>query len=278
MSLARLGETVTTLPNGLVLAAGGQEAPSKPSFASAELYDSSTQRWRSANPMAVARDGHTATVLQDGRILVAGGFVPARSPAIGEVYVPDPLPLPASGRVDDGVYDVSFSPAFSMAITQRGNVDVQMPGWIGVEFGFDAPAAHAAGTWAADIGVVRLDHVFDHGDADRVVDSPPDLAGWLTAWRGLEVVGGPTPITVGGLPATVLDVVAGKDGVVYGPIPDFTEFPAGMGPGGRSHLIVLRVHDAQVVISVGLVDDVSAEHFQRAVEAFQPMIDSIVWE
>lgn len=67
--------SLTALPNGDVLAAGGVEgtAPGLIATNTVERYDPIKRAWVYAAPMSYARAGHTATRLQDGRILVVGG-------------------------------------------------------------------------------------------------------------------------------------------------------------------------------------------------------------
>ena len=80
MSMSRVWHTLSALPDGTVLVAGGEtDACSGRScvFAgsvdSAELYDPSAGSFVSTGEMTVARETHTATLLADGRVLVAGG-------------------------------------------------------------------------------------------------------------------------------------------------------------------------------------------------------------
>jgi hypothetical protein len=73
MTEARRDHTVTLLPNGAVLVAGGYRIDTRSLVASAELYDPASGTWTPTASMIVARSGHTAIVLADGRVLVAGG-------------------------------------------------------------------------------------------------------------------------------------------------------------------------------------------------------------
>ncbi len=71
IALARTSHTATTLANGKVLIAGGQDSNSYPTAAA--LYDPSTNSWSAAGVLATGRNGHTATLLNDGKVLVVGG-------------------------------------------------------------------------------------------------------------------------------------------------------------------------------------------------------------
>ncbi|WP_437760906.1 Kelch repeat-containing protein [Sorangium sp. So ce1389] len=83
------GRTITLLPDGRVLAAGGLEAfwedcnpgISMGCFYNEEhtdvthLYDPSSGSWTAGLPMSTVRSYHSATLLLDGSVLVAGGHV-----------------------------------------------------------------------------------------------------------------------------------------------------------------------------------------------------------
>ena len=87
MSIGRDAHTVTLLPNGKLLVAGGSSNGTD-SLSSAELYDPSAGGWTAANVMSFARVEHTATSLPDGKILVAGGFDSSGYLPAAEVYDP----------------------------------------------------------------------------------------------------------------------------------------------------------------------------------------------
>lgn len=70
---ARAAHTVTLLPSGQVLVAGGM-ADGGSGLASAELFDPLRNAVQPLPDMAVRRIDHTATLLRDGRVLVAGGY------------------------------------------------------------------------------------------------------------------------------------------------------------------------------------------------------------
>lgn len=70
----RTGGTVTKLPSGKVLLAGGSESYDGPGNSPmAALFDPATNTWSSTAPMATGRVGHTATLLDSGQVLVVAG-------------------------------------------------------------------------------------------------------------------------------------------------------------------------------------------------------------
>jgi hypothetical protein len=71
LSVPRANHTVTLLPNGKVLVAGGQ---SDGTTNSAELFDPTTGAWTQTAPMIIARANHTAMLLPNGKVLVANGY------------------------------------------------------------------------------------------------------------------------------------------------------------------------------------------------------------
>jgi N-acetylneuraminic acid mutarotase len=65
--------TLTLLPNGKVLAAGGFDTNFL-AMTNSELYDPSTTLWTVSGSQNVPRYDHTATLLPDGGVLLAGGY------------------------------------------------------------------------------------------------------------------------------------------------------------------------------------------------------------
>jgi hypothetical protein len=104
MTSRRVWHTLSLLPDGTVLAAGGETDSCSAnscffagSLATAELYNPSAGAFVSTGNMAIARGSHTATLLGDGRVLIAGGTSYGGIGIFGgsldsaELYTPDPL-------------------------------------------------------------------------------------------------------------------------------------------------------------------------------------------
>lgn len=70
MTAARRSFTLTRIPGGLVVAAGGRNASY---LSSAERYNVSAGTWGSAENLGAARSGHAAAMLPDARVLLVGG-------------------------------------------------------------------------------------------------------------------------------------------------------------------------------------------------------------
>lgn len=95
--------TLTPLPGGLLLAAGGQDQERGPAssppvpLAVAEAYDLSLAAWRQAAPLAAARWGHVAAPLPDGSVLVVGGRGTGGAMlASAERFAPRAAPVPSA--------------------------------------------------------------------------------------------------------------------------------------------------------------------------------------
>lgn len=72
LTAARSNLTLTQLPNGRVLAAGGADASTTRDVA--ELFDPVARTWSATSKMKRSRSHHTATLLPNGNVLALGGF------------------------------------------------------------------------------------------------------------------------------------------------------------------------------------------------------------
>jgi hypothetical protein len=105
--------TVTLLPSGKVLLAGGQIFQTGQTLAAASLYDVATGTWTDTQPMLSARAGHAATVLPSGKVLVTGGYgLEAGTGTSTEVYDP------GTG---------SWAPAASMSFSRAYHTALLLP-------------------------------------------------------------------------------------------------------------------------------------------------------
>jgi hypothetical protein len=80
LNTARYAHTATLMPNGKVLAVGGDNTNG--TLAGAELYDPAGGTWTITATMTYSRSYHTATLLNNGKVLVVG------SAYVSELYDP----------------------------------------------------------------------------------------------------------------------------------------------------------------------------------------------
>ena len=76
MSTRRMNHTLTLLPDGRVLAAGGEDLQSSEYilYSSTEVFDPETNTWSPGPELSQPRSSHSATLMPDGRVLLAGGI------------------------------------------------------------------------------------------------------------------------------------------------------------------------------------------------------------
>gem|GEM_PF-517262 len=88
MNARRLGgHTATLLPDGKVLAAGGDEYGNNNALYTAEVYDPDTGIFTPTAPMGMGRIFHAAALLlPNGRVLICGGYNGSASVASAELY------------------------------------------------------------------------------------------------------------------------------------------------------------------------------------------------
>jgi hypothetical protein len=134
MMSRRVWHTLSALPDGTVLAAGGETDSCSSnacvfagSVATAELYRPSAGTFVSTGSLTIAREGHTATLLADGRVLMTGGTSYGGIGIFGgsldsaELYTPDAL-VPAPRLVS-----LSGDGRGQGAIFHAGTTDVVTP-------------------------------------------------------------------------------------------------------------------------------------------------------
>ncbi len=94
MSIARDGFLLILLPNGNVLAAGGDVSPGAGQVSSAELYDPATGTWTPTGSMTGAYTGWGAGLLSDGKVLaIVDTGADLYDPATGSWTATTPPPI-----------------------------------------------------------------------------------------------------------------------------------------------------------------------------------------
>ena len=146
LAVARAKHSATVMADGAVLVVGGFDGQGR-AMAAAELFEPSTQSWRTLPPAQCARYSHTATLLGDGRVLVAGGIGDdGRATACAEIWDgvrrqwsrTGDLPLPLYGH--------------GAALLRSGQVLVAGGAWV-AQYGQSIPWAW---TWQPQSGQWEL--------------------------------------------------------------------------------------------------------------------------
>jgi hypothetical protein len=167
---------------------------------------------------------------------------------------PTPTELPVipddGSALMPGTYATAFQPrlGFSVGSGWTGNNDTS--DWIEIRQG-PSDAAEA-------LDFYRVRQVLDPG-TQRPVPLPRDLLGWFTSHPAIRVVSPPRSTTIGGMPATRIDVelasgwICGRPGCVgFAPLlpgePGFGWSSDGA-PGLRSRIFVLHVKGATVIVT-----------------------------
>jgi hypothetical protein len=70
LGTARASHSATLMPDGTVLAVGGEGGP----VDSAENYDPASGTWTYVGDLITARSAHSADLLEDGSLLIVGGY------------------------------------------------------------------------------------------------------------------------------------------------------------------------------------------------------------
>ena len=100
MTIPRIYQTATLLPDGRVLVAGGStDGAFTAALSTAELYDPRTGTFTATGSMTTPRFEHTATLLRDGRVLIAGGSDGRAPLGTAELYDPRTGTFTATGSM-----------------------------------------------------------------------------------------------------------------------------------------------------------------------------------
>jgi len=190
--------------------------------------------------------------------------------------------LPESGDLFPGRYTTNFKPALTLTIDHqvdidcapgyrcRGDVDVNSEQWLDLEFGHDHPV---------EIMVMGFDQLYDPKHPGKKIDPPADLTAWVAALPGVTIAA-QTPVKVGGVTATQLDLRTGDVDVPFGPT-GLTDLPS-LGFGAHQHRRVILVRKAGTAIIIGLGSikpgDDTADRLANANEILGPIVDSIAWQ
>jgi hypothetical protein len=212
---------------------------------------------------------------------------PTAMPAPTPTAVPSDAPaafLSEGGtQLFPGRYITHLKPQFTMTVDRqvnidcapgyrcRGDVDVNLPDWLDIEFGHDHPI---------EFHVMAFDQVFAPSASRPLVRPPDDLAAWIAAMPGVTIIASKA-ITVGGIPASQLDLQTGDEDLPLGPIAGIPDIPTlGFGPHQIHRVDVLHAGGRVVVIGLGLVrpEDSTKEGVAAAAAMLQPIVDSIAWQ
>lgn len=114
---ARYNDTMTLLPNGNVLVAGGCSQGGGDCLNSAEVFNTTTATFSTTGSMSAKRWGHTATLLQNGMVLITGGCTGGGSClSSAELYNPTTGAFTVTGSMSVPRYD------HTAALLQDGTV------------------------------------------------------------------------------------------------------------------------------------------------------------
>jgi len=250
------GRTATLLPNGKVLAAGGEQEDTG-RFDSAELYDPSTGAYTATGVMARARDGHTATPLPDATVLMAGGESQScsanfcafsGSEASAELYGPAAGAFGSAGNMTTRREWHTATLLSSGDILLAGGMAY---GGIGVFYGSLATAEiyhPASPSPAPDVGAVW------HSETGQLASAQnPAIAGEILSMDTSGLPDGsviPPRVAVGGRLAEIL---------YFGGAPGYPEYhqvnfrmPAGVAPGPAVSMRLFYLDRSSNPVTIGV--------------------------
>ena len=179
----------------------------------------------------------------------------------------DPLAC-CGAKLFPGTYAPKLNPALTFTVDHevdldcvpgyrcRGDVNVDEPDWLDLEFGNDN---------GSELMIFGLDKLTDPARPGKFVDPPADFAAWITRFKGVSIVEPARDTLVGGVQAVRLDIDAGHESATFGP------------SDSRVRLTALRVGGREVVIQETLGPENTTGDFDAAVDGLQAVIDSITF-
>ncbi|MBI3550469.1 MAG: T9SS type A sorting domain-containing protein [Elusimicrobia bacterium] len=207
LNTGRSNLTLTNLPNGKVLAAGGG---SPNPVAAAELYDPVTKAWTVTGSMGAPRSNHTATLLPDGNVLVAGGFISSASTGAtsgAEIYYPETGKWVPTGPM------VSSRQVHTATLLPNGNVLVAGGFANGAYLSSAELYVSTMAIWMPirSMGTARGDHTATLLMNDEVLVTGGSNAGGVTSSAELlrlDTFG--AALTLSWTPATTMPTIGGR--------------------------------------------------------------------
>lgn len=186
MSTGRAGFTLTELPSGLLLAAGGRVAgataaglPTK----AVEGWDPASKAWYPGPGMQVSRGDHDAALLDDGSLLVAGGGTASTETYVAGDFLPPTATAPAT--------------ALRSAVTMStGNIPVRVS-WTAADAGGSGVGTYdlarstdggAFSTIATRLTSTSYDLTTVRGHTYRFEARARDWAGNLGPWKAASTI------------------------------------------------------------------------------------------
>jgi N-acetylneuraminic acid mutarotase len=285
MATARSAHVQTTLANGAVLVTGGTDGFLQ-LFATAEVFNPTSNAWRSAGSMSSVRYQHTATLLANGMVLAAGGSNQPDQPSecscttyIASADVYDPT---TNGWTPIGPL---LTARYNHTATLLGNGKVLVTGGFGgvtstlQNIGTVLASAEiydpTAGNWsaAASMNSARMNHsatllpsgkVLVTGGTDgtstlataEVYDPTSDI--WTPVaslstprqFHVAQILSSGTVLVVGGLNDTSSAVFGVSSSEVYDPVANSWSAAGSMNTA-RQHFILSALGDGRLILDGG---------------------------
>src|SRR5271165_5957224 len=163
MTAARSGHTMTLLPNGTVLIAGGQTcitATLCTALSSAEIYDPVAGTFTATTVgMSAARFGASAVALSSGSVLIVGGFDGSNLPAAAELYMPSQNAFMYNGpKLNTPRFNATVTPLNNGQILVAGGSTCALPGCPTSAAEVYDPVANTFTTTSVGMNVPRFSH------------------------------------------------------------------------------------------------------------------------